>query len=215
MLIAPSSFLSPSHPRSRGVGSAGDNSAQGARAKDRLSSSSHGRRDRRQRRCSERAALGLERSDHQHGCQCAIRRGRIPRPAGPNRSIAWNLPRRAIQLEFLRVLARGQARHRATRGDLEVLLRDLLDLLRLPPRLLHDRQRCAGGGEPGAGLRLHLHRHPGHAPELDQQHRPQCRVRHPRPRLSGDLAVQRLLGQPPPRTRTSPSHTATTWDGTG
>ena len=36
--------------------------------------------------------MGLERSDHQHGCQSAIRRGRIPRPAGPNRSIAWNLP---------------------------------------------------------------------------------------------------------------------------
>ena len=53
-------------------------------------------------------------------------------------------------------------------------------------------------GEPGPGLRLHLHRHPGDAAELDQQHRPERRLRHQGPRLPGDAALQRLLGQPAP-----------------
>src|SRR6266545_4214170 len=59
-------------------------------------------------------------------------------PAGPDRTRSRYLPRWALQLELLGVLDRCQAGHRGPRRHVEVLLREVLDVLRLPPRLVHD-----------------------------------------------------------------------------
>ena len=65
-----------------------------------------------------------------------------------------------------------------------------------------DPRRRARWQQPGAGLRLRLDRHAGHAAELDEQHRPERRLRHAGSRLPGDAAVQRVLGgRPAPERR--------------
>ena len=58
------------------------------------------------------------------------------------------------------------------------------------------------GSKPGPGVRLRLDRHAGHAAELDEQHRPERRLRHSGPGVPGDSPVQRVLGgRPPPERR--------------
>ena len=103
---------------------------------------------------------------------------------------------RRDELEPVGVVDRRQAGDRGPGRDIEVLLRPLQHLLQLPPRFVHDPQRPGRGQQPGPGLRVHNRRHPGDAAELDPQHRPERRVRHPGPRLPGDAAVQRVLAEP-------------------
>ena len=126
------------------------------------------------------------------------RREAVIRCRRADRARSWHLPGRTVQLELLGVVDRGPAGHRESRRHLEVLLRDVLHVLRLPPRLVHHPATARRCRESGAGLRLRLHRHPGDAAELDQQHRPERGLRHQGPCLPGDAAVQRLLGQPAP-----------------
>src|SRR2546427_143152 len=74
-----------------------------------------------------------------------------------------------LQREPLGVVAGGAAGHREHRRLVEVLLRPVVDVIQLPPRLVHDAERDTGGKQPGAGLRLHLDRDAEDAAELDEQ----------------------------------------------
>ena len=98
-------------------------------------------------------------------------------------------------------MACRQARNGGSRRLVEVLLREVLDVLQLPPRRLHHAKWHAVIQRPGHRLRLHLDRLTGKPSELDEQHRPQRRLRHPGSRVPGNVAVQRVLGEPAPERR--------------
>ena len=66
---------------------------------------------------------------------------------------------------------------------------------------LHDSPRQAGRERADPRLRLRHHGHTGHAAELDEQHRPERRLRHARSRVPGHAPVQRLLDEPSPERR--------------
>ena len=68
-------------------------------------------------------------------------RRRLSGPAGRDPARSRNLPERALQREPLRVLDRGQARHRDADRQLEDLLREVQHLLRLPSRHGHLPER--------------------------------------------------------------------------
>ena len=143
--------------------------------------------------------------------------GGYPVPPGATRPDPGTCRSGLLQREPLRVLDRGQARHRGPGRQLEVLLRQVQHLLRLPSRRrTPSRTGAVTGEQPGPGVRLRLDRHAGHAAELDEQHRPERRLRHPGPGLPDDAAVQRVLGgRTCTRTARSTSPTATTWAPTG
>ena len=106
--------------------------------------------------------------------------GGYPVPPGSRVPRRRDLPRRPVQREPLRVLARGQARNRGPRRLVEVLLRQVLDLLHVLSRRHPDPGRDAVGQQPGSGLRLRLDRDAGDAAELDRHDRPERRLRYAR-----------------------------------
>ena len=70
--------------------------------------------------------------------------GGYPVPAGATPADARDVRAELAQLQPLRVVARRQAGHRDARRLVEVLRREVLDVLQLLPRRLHDAERHAG-----------------------------------------------------------------------
>ena len=82
--------------------------------------------------------VGRERAVHERRRQLADDGRRLPGTAGLTGPGGGDLPRGAVQREPLRVVARGQARYRGPRRHVEVLLRQVLDLLHVLPRRVPD-----------------------------------------------------------------------------
>ena len=118
----------------RPQGGRGETSSSRARSRERVGPGRRGvrrvmadtRRDERRRR----------RRHH---------RRRLSGPAGRDQARSRNLPERALQRKPLRVLDRGQARHRDADRQLEDLLREVQHLLRLPSRHGHLPERGRDG----------------------------------------------------------------------
>jgi len=150
---------------------------------------------------------GRRRNTHprEHRRELACRGRWLSGPAGGDAPERGHVRPDLAQLQPLRVVARGQARHRDDRRLVEVLRRPLLDVLRLPSRRLFDAQRDACGERPDARFRLRVERgHTGDAARLDEQHRPERRLGHEGPGLRAQPAVQRRSG-PGACTRTAQS----------
>src|SRR5690242_217661 len=105
-----------------------------------------GRRGRQQPR------LGIGWGVHQPGGELADDRGRLSGAVGADFPEPGHVPGRHLRLQPFRVVDRGQAGHREPGRQLEVLLRELLEVLRLLPRLLPHPGRHAAQRQPGAGL---------------------------------------------------------------
>ena len=97
-----------------------------------------------------KSILELRRDEHRGEL---TRGGRwIPGPSRLDQASAGHLWSATPEFESLRIVAGGQAGHGGPRRSLEVFRRRVEHLLRLPSRLIFDRERSSGRDQPGAGL---------------------------------------------------------------
>src|SRR5437773_5407585 len=133
------------HPAGKGGSNVEENRDHRRGANGRFRSAGHGRHGRR-------LGLDIDRLLHQPGGKLAHDGRRLSGAAGLAGSGGGDLPGGSVQREPLRVVARGQARYRGPRRHVEVLLRQVLDLLHVLSRRVPDPGRDAVGQQPGPGL---------------------------------------------------------------
>ena len=137
--------------------------------------------------------MECERAVHKRRRKLSDDGRRLSRAARLARPDGRHLSPGSVQREPLRVVAGGQARNRGSCRHVEVLLRQVLDLLHVLQRRVPDPERNADHQQPSPGLRLRLDRHAADATELDRHDRPQRRLRHQGTRVPDHAAVQLVL----------------------